>query len=227
MGHAFASAPFPSLQQSPIKLESKSVDQSDESPYLYQATGVVFFTANQGIPCPSSRQSAAAQVHQSTPPPITSCFAPYDRRRRRGRIGTSIWLRVTHTSAPVPPCDGAPSSGTSPLLQWDLPLRRFSVALQPMVQRASRECEQRISLSLSRPLANSLIHGVPVLLLSSCQGARASRHRRDLIADENWPSELTVDFRCCRADPAILLCLVAGDRLHAVRVLVCSESCRG
>ena len=158
VGHVPVSAPFPSFQQSPIKLESKSVDQSDESPYLYQATGVVFFTANQGIPCPSSRQSAAAQVHQSTPPPITSCL---------------------------------------------------------------------LTLSLSRPLANSLIHGVPVLLLSSCQGARASRHPRDLIADENWPSELTVDFRCCRADPAILLCLVAGDRLHAVRVLVCSESCRG
>jgi hypothetical protein len=136
---------------------------------------------------------------------------------------------LTHTSAPVPLCDGgAPSPGTSPPLQCDLPLRRFSVAgLQPPDQRASRERGQRISVCLSRPLANSLIHGVPVLLLSSCQGARASRHRRDLIVDDDWSSELTVDFWCCRAAPAILLCLVAGDRLHVVRVLLCSESCRG
>jgi hypothetical protein len=41
-------------------------------------------------------------------------------------------------------------------------------------------------------------------------------------------SRLMADFRCCEPlQPSGLLCLVAGDRLHAVRVLLCSESYRG
>jgi hypothetical protein len=171
-------------------------------------------------------------------PKVSSCLSPAGRRSSPSRGLQGAW---THIKFYMPLCCRIGLKTKLPLstfLSWPkshLPVPRTKMcSAQALTDQRTPPPPQ--SYLVARNFTAAAV-GSPSPSLLRCgqwfkeppvNGARMCRHRRDLIADEvrahaSWPTSGAVE----PLQPSGLLCLVAGDRLHAVRVLLCSESYRG
>jgi hypothetical protein len=86
--YVLVSGPFPSLQQRPISWNpNRWINRMSLPIYIRLPLSlVVFFTTNQDIPCPSSRQCAAARFTQPG-----RFAAPWCCRWKPAPLGVSLW----------------------------------------------------------------------------------------------------------------------------------------